>query len=232
MQVACGSSSHKTRTHVRAATAGTTTHDTAPQHHAKPKKPSHSNPPRTTPTPSKAPARTTPNATRTNTAPSPSPANGLRPSGSYAMYELCSGHCSGSVPAALERRLRLPGLGRGGSCPISKGSGPVEPTRSPNVKLTPFVGSAWQGAEVTWRSAPSYHGPVLIRGHQLGGAGVVGFGEGHVPYDQLQLLGPAQGTPRGPSRTWPSFTRVKAPGCYAYQVDGTSFSYVIVFRAR
>jgi hypothetical protein len=232
VQAACGSSTHHhTHTQAQLATTGTTTHSTAPAHHAKPKKRSRTTPGRSASNHTKTPARTTPNATRTNTAPSPSPANGLRPSGSYAMYELCSGHCTGSVPAALERPLRLPGLGPGRSCPVSRGSGPVEPPRSPNLKLTRFQGSAWQGAEVTWRSAPGYHGPVLIRGRQLGGAGVVGFGEGHVPYDQLQLLDPAQGTPRGPGRTWPSFTRVKAPGCYAYQVDGTSFSYVIVYRA-
>jgi hypothetical protein len=232
VQAACGSSSHKAHTHAQAMTTGTTTHGAAPKHHARLKKHSRKAPARTARTGAKTAARTTPNATRTDIAPSPSPANGLRASGSYAMYELCSGHCRGSVPAAIERPLRLPGLGPGGSCPVSSGSGPVEPVRSPNVKLTRFVSSAWQGAEVTWRSTPSYHGPVLIRGHQLGGAGVVGFGEGHVPYDQLQLLDSAQGTPRGPSRIWPSFTRVKAPGCYAYQVDGTSFSYVIVFRAR
>ncbi|MBA2462339.1 MAG: hypothetical protein H0V45_11335 [Actinobacteria bacterium] len=30
----------------------------------------------------------------------------------------------------------------------------------------------------------------------------------------------------------PSLTRLRAPGCYAYQVDGRTFSYVIVFEAR
>lgn len=30
----------------------------------------------------------------------------------------------------------------------------------------------------------------------------------------------------------PSFTRVREPGCYAYQVDGLGFSYVIVFEAK
>jgi hypothetical protein len=80
---------------------------------------------------------------------------------------------------------------------------------------------------VTWQ-ASGYSGPILIRGRELGGAGAVGFGEGHVPYDELQLLGTAMGA--APAR-WPSFTRVKGPGCYAYQVDGTNFSAVIVFRA-
>ena len=38
--------------------------------------------------------------------------------------------------------------------------------------------------------------------------------------------------PAGGGRAWLSFTRVRAGGCYAYQVDGTNFSRVITFRAR
>ena len=30
---------------------------------------------------------------------------------------------------------------------------------------------------------------------------------------------------------WPSYTRVRSAGCYLYQVDGTSFSELIVFQA-
>jgi hypothetical protein len=33
------------------------------------------------------------------------------------------------------------------------------------------------------------------------------------------------------ARYRPSYTRLRGPGCYAYQVDGTSFSRVVVFRA-
>ncbi len=221
----CGSSSpHKTQTTAQNPTTGTiTAAKHAPAKHAQ--KHAHTRTPRRT-------ASTTPNTTRTNTAPSPSPANGLRANGGYGLYELCSGHCTGSVPAALERTLRLPGLGPGGACPVSTGPGPVSTIGSANIRLQGFIGSAWRGGRVTWRSSARYRGPVLIRGRQVGGSGVVGFGEGHVPYDQLQLLDAAQGMPRGPAREWPSFTRVRSPGCYAYQVDGTSFSYVIVFRAR
>lgn len=86
---------------------------------------------------------------------------------------------------------------------------------------------------MTWTAAGSYTGPVLIRGRQLGGSGAVGFGEGHVPYDELQLRAAGTGAPRPPGggRAWLSITRVRSPGCYAYQIDGTSFSSVIVFRA-
>lgn len=30
----------------------------------------------------------------------------------------------------------------------------------------------------------------------------------------------------------PSYTRLREPGCYAFQVDGMSFSYTVVFRAE
>ncbi|MDQ6777154.1 MAG: hypothetical protein M3071_13270 [Actinomycetota bacterium] len=99
--------------------------------------------------------------------------------------------------------------------------------------VTSFINSTWSGGRVTWVADPSYVGPVLIRGGQVGGAGAVGFGEGHVPVDELQLLtaaGQSSGEPSG-AREWPSFTRVRSPGCYAYQVDGSGFSEVIGFQA-
>ena len=97
----------------------------------------------------------------------------------------------------------------------------------------PFIGSIWKAARVTWVAAGGYPGPVLIRGRQVGGSGAVGFGEGRTPYDELQLLAQGSGAPSvsGQGRAWLSFTRLRRAGCYAYQVDGTSFSYAIVFRA-
>jgi hypothetical protein len=101
------------------------------------------------------------------------------------------------------------------------------------LAVSPFVGSTWLGARVTWSASAGYTGPVLIRGRQLDGPHAVGFGEGHIPYDELQLLAPGMGASRAPGggREWQSFTRVRTHGCYGYQVDGTSFSEVIVFSA-
>jgi len=44
----------------------------------------------------------------------------------------------------------------------------------------------------------------------------------------IQDLGLAPRNARGN----PSFTRLRAAGCYGYQVDGQAFSYVVVFRAE
>ena len=173
------------------------------------------------------------------TAPSPVPAatpaapDGLSQTTGYSTYELCSSGCSGAVPGSLRRALHLPSAGSGSACPVSAGSSPVTPSGGGDLTVSSFIGSAWQGARVTWTAASSYTGPVLIRGRQLGGSGAVGFGEGHVPYDELQLLAAGAGAPAGSGggRAWLSVTRVRSPGCYADQVDGTSFSTVIVFRA-
>jgi len=41
---------------------------------------------------------------------------------------------------------------------------------------------------------------------------------------------PGKGSGSEGWRNWPSATRLQASGCYAHQVDGTTFSEVIVFR--
>ncbi len=147
----------------------------------------------------------------------------------YGSYDLCAGQCTGTVPASLRRALHLPH-----GCPASGGSSPVHPSGTADVNVTDFIGSAWKASRVEWVASGSYQGPVLIRGARTDGAGAIGFGEGHVPDDELQLLQSGQQVPKpaGGGRAWLSFTRVRANGCYAYQIDGTNFSRVITFRAR
>ena len=157
----------------------------------------------------------------------------LAPSRGYGTYELCQGHCTGAVPAALHRPLRLPRLD-GGPCPVTvHPTGPVTPSSSTEVGFATITGSRWLGAEVTWMANRTYSGPLLIRGGQVGGGGGLGFGEGRVPYDALQLLQSGRVSPRVPAgvRAWTTYTRIRRPGCYAYQVDGTNFTESDVFRA-
>jgi hypothetical protein len=73
-----------------------------------------------------------------------------------------------------------------------------------------------------------YRGPVLIRGRRLDGPARLRFDGGRTP--RLELRIPA--TPSYFTRRRPAFTRLSAPGCYAYQVDGTRFSRLVVFDAR
>ena len=145
----------------------------------------------------------------------------------------------------LRRPLRIPHLAAGAACPISHvdtrvdfarfgiargiGRGPAYP-----IGITRGVlylaqatgsdaGSPWAGGKVLWFVHPRSRGPVLIRGRRLDGPGLVRFDHGQLPAPELRL--PAD------LRERPSLTRLRVPGCYAYQVDGTSFSRIVVFRA-
>jgi hypothetical protein len=96
-------------------------------------------------------------------------------------------------------------------------------------KGQPWFPSAWGGGRMRFAADPSVAGPVLIRGRRLGGGARVAFGPGERPAVELHLVVPR----RGPRSWWTVavYTRVQAPGCYAWQIDGRRFSRVVVFRA-
>jgi len=152
---------------------------------------------------------------------------------------------------ALQRPLHLPTLAPGGRCPASKvapqitgkkygvdgalGPGPVYPMLGRASLLTVFRPDGWQvwaGQKVLWFVLPAYTGPVLIRGRRLDGSQLMRFDDGADPPAQIRLA-PGEtvkwtGQVRG-SRGRPSYVRVRVPGCYGVQLDGTSFSTVVVF---
>lgn len=180
----------------------------------------------------------------------PPGAQGLRVANGYQW--LCTGtapsNCpKGEVPARLRRSLRLPQLAAVASCPavradrvnpsfgIALGPGPAYPIPFRDSTLHYDHGRSaggWIYVKVLWVIAPSYGGPVLIRGRQLNGTNWMGFDRGPRPLRELQI------PPRTPGQThtWralPSYTRVRAgAGCYAYQIDGTTFSRVLGFRLK
>jgi hypothetical protein len=172
----------------------------------------------------------------------------------------CISGFTGSVPAALRRPLHLPALVHG-RCPThrarvvaphvaaAEGPGPVYPViadpAGPSGVLT-FAyppppgsyraGTGFGGQKVLWIGAPGYRGPVLIRGGQLGGHNPVKFDGGTpVYFPELQVPPQSQrglgDLPGHGWREWSSGTDLRAPGCYAWQIDGTAFSYTVVFRA-
>jgi len=151
---------------------------------------------------------------------------------------------------ALERPLHLPALGRGGRCPASKlapqitgqkygvggglGSGPVYPILG-RAGLVAYFRSdlgPWAGQKVLWFVLPDYVGPVLIRGRRLGGTQLMRFDNGTNPAVEIRIAPGETVTWTGQvpgSRGRPSEVRVRVPGCYGVQIDGTSFSTVVVF---
>jgi hypothetical protein len=158
----------------------------------------------------------------------------------------------------LHRPLHIPRIDPGAPCPLSAlttldlgqegmrsrpGRGPAYPSLSRGSMLeffyppipaqSDFYGTEWGGQKVLWWVSGSYHGPVLIRGRQLDGPNVVRFDRGSpVPQKEIRIKpGPGYGRWKG-ARDRASYTRLRAAGCYAYQIDGTNFSRVIIFEAK
>jgi hypothetical protein len=156
----------------------------------------------------------------------------------------------------LRRPLHLPVVEPGSRCPVSRtdrsvawgrihifggtgiGPGPVYPGLGATSGLLNVVkdtqyGSEWQGQKVFWYIAPSYRGRVLVRGRRLDGRGRLGFNGTRVPLDELRIepydTVSWSGQPRY-SRGIPSGVRALRSGCYGAQMDGTTFSKVVVFQ--
>jgi len=153
----------------------------------------------------------------------------------------------------LQQSLKLPKLKPGAECPratgkqiapaygLAVGNGPVYAAGfgvegilhfdQPIPMGSQFYGSTWSGNKVLWIVAPAYRGPVLVRGGRLDGPEALRFNLGLDPPSELWM----DAVPNYFSDDWraePSFTRLQAPGCYAYQVDGQGFTEIIVFEAR
>jgi hypothetical protein len=101
--------------------------------------------------------------------------------------------------------------------------------------------SRWGAVRTIWMSRPSYDGPVLVRGGRLDRPGRLRFGPGAHPGKELRLPAgswPRRGAPGSVERApegWRATgvsTRIRAPGCYAFQVEGLGFSYVLAFGAQ
>ena len=161
--------------------------------------------------------------------------------------------------AELYRPLHLPSVAPGAPCPVAKpaggsfarygvarglGPGPAYPVGFAPGALLKFPqepGETWGKVKVLWFVAPRYRGHVLIRGHRLDGDAEVRFDATGarslaLPPDELRI--PAgwrgvrvTGIKLVGQRYMPSNTRLRESGCYAYQIDGTTFSRLIVFRA-
>ena len=155
---------------------------------------------------------------------------------------------SGSDPwTKLRRPLHVPHLAPGAPCPVTpaistkfglaQGKGPVWPVLGfpqlnfiyPVRPQQTYYPSNWSGNKILW-IARRYRGPVLIRGAQLDGPNALRFGLDHVPAKEMRMTS-VGGSSSGGWQNRPSTTRLRAPGCYAWQVDGTTFSRIIVFKA-
>jgi hypothetical protein len=88
----------------------------------------------------------------------------------------------------------------------------------------------WYGTKAPWASRPGYRGWVLIRTERLDGPGRARV---ELQLDEppgTKISGDAIGVDEEADwQFWPGVTEVTGAGCYAYQVDGSGFTKVIVF---
>ena len=120
---------------------------------------------------------------------------------------------------------------------MALGSGAVRPiivapgeTANGIAELFKEPNSPWLSFKTLWFSDPTYQGPWHVSGARIDGAGPIAFGERP---EVSEILIPPFPTVNGTDgyREAPGGTFVQAPGCYAWQIDGVGFSYVIVVSA-
>jgi hypothetical protein len=155
----------------------------------------------------------------------------------------------GDVWASLRARpLNLPTVAAGSACPANSGSqvnpgfglvlgtGPVYPAGFGADGVYHYNGTneegGWLYIKVLWIVDSAYKGQTLVRGHQIDGPGEMRFERGASPATELQLAQETALSSPNSWSNWPTYTRIKGPGCYAYQIDGSNFSKTVVFRAE
>lgn len=158
-----------------------------------------------------------------------------------------------------QRPLLIPPLSQNKSCPVTNGRvlpyvgftpgheavairGTDVPYASPatlaNGQPNPH-NNGWYLQKVVLAIAIPNAGPVILRGHQIGGPHVLqfngGLGQAYYSGDwanapllpEMQLMGISQtdGNEYGVG-----YTRAQVPGCYIYQIDGLHFSGYLIFQ--
>jgi len=97
-----------------------------------------------------------------------------------------------------------------------------------HLASTNFPG--WLALKTHFFSRPGYRGPFLVRAKRLDQSGPIALGA--TPTQGSTLFVPFGSATNGLEgwREFPKSTFVKSPGCYAWQVDGLTFSELIVVR--
>ena len=148
------------------------------------------------------------------------------------------------IPDSVRRPLRLPGLGRDGSCPATPVVGPRlsadHPVAAVAVGTGPVVpvlfradldGRLDPSAVAYWDAPEPLGGPAIVRGHRLGAPrDRIRFLNDREVFSPVHVLDPAAAHPAGQQggRWWRATRLRAAAGCYGLQIDGPSFSEVLV----
>jgi hypothetical protein len=151
--------------------------------------------------------------------------------------------------SALRRRALVEApIAPGSPCPVTTvtgrvgpfaglGPGPAYPIGESNVMSfrlppPPEWGAEWGGMKRLWLLEPRYPGRALVRGRQLDGPNEIRFVYGRPGFTPSKLRNPVRELRLEGYSDYPALTRLRAPGCYAYQVDGRTFTYLVIFEAK
>src|SRR5262249_37962874 len=96
------------------------------------------------------------------------------------------------------------------------------------------AGSGWSIDKTPFVTGKTFHGPFAVRGRRIDGPGALGFSGagGRRPFEAAPFAVGRAGLEAAGYLGWPVGVWMTEPGCYALQVDGASFSRVIVFRVE
>jgi hypothetical protein len=147
------------------------------------------------------------------------------------------------IPDRIRRPLRLPGLGPGRTCPATAVAGPRMTPDHPVAAVTVGTGPVYPvlfradldgrldpSAVAYWDAPEPLGGPAIVRGHRLGAPkDRIRFLNDREELSPVHVLDPAAAHPAGQQGRWWRATRLRAgAGCYGLQIDGPSFSEVLV----
>jgi hypothetical protein len=131
------------------------------------------------------------------------------------------------------------GIWNGGPAVYLESVGPAAEVGVIDLSQSPPDSDGWRGQKTPWLLPRSYRGPVLVRAARIDVKGTIALAKVHG--DHLQELRYASGFSNGYRDRTNGFNGnyrflaatvlLRTPGCYAFQVDGTTFSAVIVMRA-
>jgi hypothetical protein len=166
-----------------------------------------------------------------------------------------SGTASDPFRALGSPALELPPVASGQACPTAKphdlgdhlglafGDGPVYALGADGLGAELRRNAGTHSTKLAWAAAPTYTGPIRIRGARIDGSGsllldapdnqfhgaAVKTVDGTALVTELDFLETHSRFPNVPSdwRLWPSGTYVESPGCYAWQIDGIGFREII-----
>ena len=85
----------------------------------------------------------------------------------------------------------------------------------------------WGALKTVWLSLPAYRGPYLVRGERLDGSGPVRIGDSPSQHSFVVPSGESVNGGNG-YRPGIAYVWLRQPGCYGFQIDGTTFTRTVV----